>query len=177
MQDKPEISDIQSQIAESGRKVSETIDAAKDDLTVKAHDLASEGKEALTTQAHAVQNNLSGAIATFGGAIRAASEHLANSHHKSASRFALEAAGGLERISSSLRDKPFEDVLREVKSFGAQNPGALMGGSVLAGLALGRFIKSTSPSDEASRHEPQSGEGPSSSAFEDPQTLRQESEQ
>jgi len=57
----------------------------------------------------------------------------------------LDAAGGLERLSSSLKNKPFEDVLMELRSFGRDNSGALIAGSVLAGLALGRFLKSSSP--------------------------------
>ena len=84
-------------------------------------------------------------MAAFGGALRAASEHLANSDQRAASKFILDAAGGLERLSSSLKNKPFEEVLGEIRSFGRQNSGALIAGSVLAGLALGRFIKSSAP--------------------------------
>nr|WP_051695647.1 hypothetical protein [Mesorhizobium ciceri] len=78
--------------------------------------------------------------------MRAASEHLANNDQRTASKFTLDAAGSLERLSSSLKDKPFEDVLGEMRSFGRENSGALIAGSVLAGLALGRFIKSSPPS-------------------------------
>jgi len=36
-------------------------------------------------------------------------------------------------------------VLEDIQSFGHQNPGAFLAGSVLAGLALGRFIKASEP--------------------------------
>lgn len=146
---KTDFSDMQSGLADGGKKLSQAIGEAKDGLAGKAKDIASEGTEALTSQAEAVQKNISSAITAFSEAIRAASEHLANSDQKGASRFALEAAGGLERMSASLKDKPFQDVLAEIRAFGTQNPGVLVGGSVIAGLALGRFIKSSSPSGSA----------------------------
>lgn len=147
---KPDFSDMRSGLADGGNKLSQAIGEAKDGLTAKAKDIASESAEALSSQAEAVQKNLSSAITAFSGAIRAASEHLANSDQKGASRFALEAAGGLERMSESLKDKPFQDVLAEIRAFGTQNPGVLVGGSVIAGLALGRFIKSSSPNSNSS---------------------------
>lgn len=141
-----DFSDLQSTISKGGKKLSKAVGSAKDQLADKAKDVVAEGKQAVAAQGAAAQNNLSGAIAAFSGAIRAASEHLANSEQRGASKFALEAAGGLDRLSASLKDRPFEEVLSEIRTFGAQNPGVLVGGSVIAGLALGRFVKSSSPS-------------------------------
>jgi len=142
---KTEISDI---INKEKQSATEALHDARDDITRKAGEYASEAKEALFEQADGTQQDISANMAAFGGALRAASEHLANSDQRAASKFVLEAAGGIERLSSSLKNKPFEEVLGEVRSFGRQNSGALIAGSVLAGLALGRFIKS-STSDEA----------------------------
>jgi hypothetical protein len=125
----------------------------------------------MTQQAEGAQRNISANMAAFGGALRAASEHLANSDQRKASKFVLDAAGGLERLASSLKDKPFEEVLGEVRSFGRDNSPALIAGSVLAGLALGRFLKSsaaegpaaqTARDDEAGIEDP---ENTSSSQF------------
>ena len=142
---KTEISDI---INKEKQSATEALHDARDDITRKAGEYASEAKEALFEQADGTQQDISANMAAFGGALRAASEHLANSDQRAASKFVLEAAGGIERLSSSLKNKPFEEVLGEVRSFGRQNSGALIAGSVLAGLALGRFIKSSTP-DEA----------------------------
>jgi hypothetical protein len=149
---KADFSEMKSGVMESGEKIGATIGAAKHDLSDKARDIASEGKEALTDKAEAVQRNLSSAIAAFSEAVRVASEHLSNSDQKGVARYALEAAGGLERMSVSLKDKPFEDVLTEIRHFGARNPGVLVGGSVIAGLALGRFIKSSSSTGEPAKN-------------------------
>ena len=137
---KTEISDM---LTKEKQSATEALHDARDDITSKAGEYASEAKEALFEQADGAQQNISANMAAFGGAMRAASEHLANSDQRAASKFVLEAAGGIERLSSSLQNKPFEEVLGEVRSFSRQNSGALIAGSVLAGLALGRFIKSS----------------------------------
>ncbi|TPN15936.1 hypothetical protein FKO01_38980 [Mesorhizobium sp. B2-3-3] len=133
------------QLSDVQTKAADAVAAAKDEIAEKARDVAAEGKEALMDQAQGAQNNLTNAIAAFGGAIRAAGEYLANSDQRAASKFAMDVAGGLERMSASLKDKPFEGVLTEVRTFGSRNPGVLIGGAVVAGLALGRFVKSTAP--------------------------------
>ena len=128
---------------EGKRTATETLHDAKDEVARKAGEYAGEAKAALFEQAEGTQRDISSNMKAFGGALRAASEHLANSDQRAASKFVLDAAGGLERLSSSLKDKPFEEVLGDIRAFGRDNSGALIAGSVLAGLALGRFIKSS----------------------------------
>jgi hypothetical protein len=127
----------------------EALHDARDEVARKAGDYASEAKQALFDRAEGTQRDISAKLQAFGGALRAASEHLGNSDQRAASTFARDAADGLERISSSLRDKSFDEVLHEIQSFGREHSGALIAGSVLAGLALGRFIKSSPPSASA----------------------------
>lgn len=128
---------------EGKRTATETLHDAKDEVARKAGEYADEAKAALFEQAEGTQRDISSNMKAFGGALRAASEHLANADQRAASKFVLDAAGGLERLSSSLKDKPFEEVLGDIRAFGRDNSGALIAGSVLAGLALGRFIKSS----------------------------------
>jgi hypothetical protein len=164
---KTELSDA---ISKEKQSATEALHDARDEITRKAGEYASEAKDAFIDKAEGAQQNVSANMAAFGGAMRAASEHLANSDQRAASKFVLEAAGGIERLSSSLKNKPFEDVLKEVRSFGRQNSGALIAGSVLAGLALGRFIKSSTPNkpqtnDSESEPAQQPGGGMSSETF------------
>jgi hypothetical protein len=158
-------SELSERFEQEARSASEALHDARDELTRKAGDYASEAKQVVFDAAEGTQRDLSSNLKAFGGALRAASEHLANSEQRTASKFALDAAGGLERLSSSLKDKPFEEVLGEIQSFGRENSGALIAGSVLAGLALGRFIKSSSPTSPAHTGAPSQGGGTSASAF------------
>jgi hypothetical protein len=157
-------SELSERLEQETRSASEALHDARDELNRKAIDYAAETKQALFDKAEGTQRDLSANLKAFGGALRAASEHLANSDQRTASKFALDAAGGLERLSSSLKDKPFEEVLGEIQSFGRENSGALIAGSVLAGLALGRFIKSSSPTSPADTGVPYQGSGISASA-------------
>ena len=144
-------SEVTERLQQEKQTATEVLHDAQHDLAEKASEYATEAKEAVTQQAEGVQRNISANMAAFGGALRAASEHLANSDQRKASKFVLDAAGGLERLASSLKDKPFEEVLGEVRSFGRDNSPMLIAGSVLAGLALGRFLKSSAPDDPDAR--------------------------
>ncbi|MEI8700834.1 hypothetical protein LRP31_21640 [Mesorhizobium mediterraneum] len=138
-------SELSERFQQETQTATEALHDARDELTRKAGDYASEAKQELFNKAEGTQRDISSNLKAFSGALRAASEHLANNDQRTASKLTLDAAGGLERLSSSLKDKPFEDVLGEMRSFGRENSGALIAGSVLAGLALGRFIKSSPP--------------------------------
>jgi hypothetical protein len=137
--------EITSKIQDEKASATRVMHDVGDQVTAKASEYASEVKEAVLKQADGTQRDISSNLAAFGGALRAASEHLANADQKTASKFVLDAAGGLESLSGSLKNKPFEEVLGDLRSFGNNNAGALIAGSVLAGLALGRFLKSSGP--------------------------------
>ena len=173
--------ELADKFEEGKRTATEALHDAKDEVARKAGEYASEAKAALFEQAEGTQRDISSNMKAFGGALRAASEHLANSDQRAASKFVLDAAGGLERLSSSLKDKPFEEVLGEIRAFGRDNSGALIAGSVLAGIALGRFIKSSavpsrtdgssssqSSSDAPENADPSTQGGESSSRSNDP---------
>lgn len=138
--------EIVEKLEQGKRTATEALQDARDEVTQKVGGYTAEAKEALFKRAEGTQRDISSNLRAFGGALRAASEHLANSDQRTASKFVMDAAGGMERLSSSLKDKPFEDVLEEIRTFGRDNSGALIAGSVLAGLALGRFVKSSAPS-------------------------------
>ncbi|ESZ40973.1 MULTISPECIES: hypothetical protein [unclassified Mesorhizobium] len=145
-------SDVSDRLRQENERASELLHDARDEVTRKAGDYASEATQVISDKAEEAQRDIGSSLAALGGALRAASDHLASNDERNASKFALDAASGLERLSSSLKQKPFSQVLDDVQSFGRQNPGVLLAGSVLAGLALGRFIKaspSARPDSEA----------------------------
>ena len=130
----------------------EALHDARDEVARKAGEYASEAKAAAMEQAEVAQKDVSANLAALGGALRAAGDHLSGNDQRAASRFVTQAADGLERFAKSLKNKPFADVLEDVRSFGRENSGALIAGSLLAGLALGRFVKSSMPASDASQH-------------------------
>ncbi|WP_189545659.1 hypothetical protein [Mesorhizobium sp. M2E.F.Ca.ET.209.01.1.1] len=139
---KDEVSD---RIQQETQSAGEALHDARDEVARRASAFAGEAQQAVAEKAEEAQRDIGSSLSAFGGALRAASDHLAESDQSAASQFMQEAASGLERLSSSLKEKPFGQVLEDVQSFGRQNPGTLLAGSVLAGLALGRFIKASPP--------------------------------
>lgn len=144
-QSKADLGAAKSDLANKMHVAKGALDDVRNQVSRKAEEYASEAKEALVGQAQDKQRDFGANLNAFGGALRAASEHLANTDQKTAAKFILDAAGGLEQLSSSLKNKPFEEVLGEIRLFGRDYSGVLITGSVMAGLALGRFIKSSEP--------------------------------
>lgn len=109
-------------------------------------DLASrKTREQIESQKRAAADTLD----EFANAIRHAGEELAQHDQTLAGRMVKQAADGLERFSRSVADKRPEELLDAVRDFGRRNPLALVAGSVLAGVALARFLRSSSQHDHS----------------------------
>ena len=104
----------------------------------KASEKADQGKEAITS-----------ALGDFSEAIRRAGEELGEKDQTLAARLVAQAADGLETLSRAVSEKRPEDMLNAVRDFGRNNPTAFLAGSVLAGLALGRFARSSAQHEQA----------------------------
>ncbi len=61
-----------------------------------------------------------------------------------------EAADGLKQIARAVQGKSIGAMAGELSEFGRQNPLAYLGGAALAGFALARFARASSP--EGARH-------------------------
>ena len=88
-------------------------------------------------------------LGDFANAVRRAGDELARSDQSMAIHLVRQAADGLEGFARSLTDKRPEEMLQAVREFGRRNPTAFIAGSVLAGVAIGRFLRSSSPSSQA----------------------------
>jgi uncharacterized phage infection (PIP) family protein YhgE len=63
-----------------------------------------------------------------------------------AADYVREAASGIDRMSSSLRNKSVDEMVGAVSDFARTQPAAFFGATVLAGFALSRFLKSSAES-------------------------------
>jgi hypothetical protein len=144
-------SSAQDTIKHEAQSAKEALHDARDEVARKAGEYASEAKAAAAEQAQVAQKDVSASLAAFGGALRVAGDHLAGSDQRAASQFVMQAANGIERFAGSLKNKPLAEVIDDVRTFGRENSGALIVGSLLAGLALGRFVKSSMPESAGSK--------------------------
>jgi hypothetical protein len=82
-------------------------------------------------------------LGAFANAIRHAGDELAEHDQSLAGRVVKQAADGLEHLSRTVSEKRPEELLSAVREFGRSNPAAFIAGSVLLGVALGRFARSS----------------------------------
>jgi len=109
----------------------------------KVADKAEQGKQTVTT-----------AVSDFAEAIRKASQELTSRDQTMAARLVSQAAEGLESLSRAASEKRPEDMLNAVRDFGRANPTAFLAGTVLAGIALGRFARSSAHHADAPANQP-----------------------
>lgn len=133
-----------------------TLSGTGGDLSEKVSELAGDAKEAVVRKAENVKQGLSGGLMALGGALRAAGNHLSESGQAGSSKFVGEAASGLERLAGSLENQPLGEVVDQLRTFGRDNAGGLFAGSMLAGFALGRLLKTA---DGANQSPSSSGSG------------------
>jgi hypothetical protein len=109
-------------------------------------------------------------MAAFANAIRHAGDELAQQDQSMAGRVVKQAADGLEHLSRTVSEKRPEELLEAVRDFGRSNPTAFIAGSVLLGVALGRFARSSEArtSDAPATYVQSQDFGPRPGASEEP---------
>lgn len=156
--------ELKKSIGKETRAAKNVLHDATDAAKQKVSALGSGAKDGALREAEGVKQEASAGLHAFAEAVRSAGDKLADSDQGIAGRMVREAASGLERLSSSLGKKQLEDIIDDVRDFGRKNPTAFIAGSVLAGLALGRFVRSTDdeikPAKRARKNLSTGGENP-----------------
>jgi hypothetical protein len=107
-------------------------------------------RDGLQDVAQATKENLSqhkdsyaGSIGDFASALRKAGRE--SGGEQGIGRMADWAADGLERVSTTLKSKDMNGMLREVESFARSQPVAFFCAAAAAGFLATRFLKAGSP--------------------------------
>jgi hypothetical protein len=101
-----------------------------------SRDLQDSVRSTLTQQKAGAASSLG----SFAGALRKAAKD-SDGEGQGVGRMAEWAADGLERVSSTLRSKDLDGMLREVQAFARQQPIAFFAAAVAAGFLATRFLK------------------------------------
>lgn len=104
-------------------------------------------------------------LGAFANAIRHAGDELAQQDQSVAGRVVKQAADGLEHLSRTVSEKRPEELLGAVRDFGRSNPVAFLAGSVLLGVALGRFARSSESHGDTGRIIPSQDFGQSAASL------------
>jgi hypothetical protein len=83
-----------------------------------------------------------GQLDSLGRSVHAAAEELGNEMPQAAS-YVRSVADSIQQASSRLRNRSIEDLMSDFNKFARDQPAAAFAGSVLAGFAISRFLKSS----------------------------------
>ncbi len=153
---------LQVEQAEAQSKLSEASEAVRQE----AKQVGAQAQEMAGEQAEKVKEAAASHLDVFADALRAASDELGRNQSGPAAEMVSSAASGLEGLTRSLHGQSTGEMIETVRRFGRENPVGFLAGSVLAGVALGRFasVATTAPAGADDRQRstvtPAGGTGP-----------------
>jgi F0F1-type ATP synthase membrane subunit b/b' len=130
---------LEREATSAREKLSEARRMAEEQARSIVDDAAHQARSYADTQKEMAARSLK----DFADAVRNASDELGQRDQSLAARFVREAAGGLESLSQSVNSRSFDGMLDTVRDFARSNPTAFVAGSVLAGVAIGRFARAS----------------------------------
>lgn len=140
------ISDLAKSAASTvGDEATKIATAAKSEAADVLNAVKAEALDVADKQKEAAVSGLN----AFAGAVRKASDDLKSNDQTVVSQFLGHAAEGLESAARSFGSTEPGQLLAQVREFARNNPSMFIAGSVLAGLALGRFIRSSDSHESA----------------------------
>lgn len=103
-------------------------------------------KEQASTRVNEQKVRAAEGLGSVASAIRQASEHL-RSENQTLATYADKAVDQIQVFADRMRDKDPAEMVRDAERFARRNPTAFVGGAFVLGLALARFLKSSSEAD------------------------------
>ena len=105
-----------------------------------AQDVRQRARSAADQQKHAAVGRVEG----IAHALRTASDELRDQGQPIVAEYSRYAAEGLESMAQSLDRRQVGDFVNGIEQFARERPVAFIGGAMVAGFALARFMKSSS---------------------------------
>lgn len=109
------------------------------------------GTETLDEQ----RQNAAAGLGDIAGALHRTAQDLDGKYRSGVAQMAERAADGMDRLSTTLRRKDVNQLLRDTESFARSQPALFVGAAVAAGFLAMRFLKSSDVHDDSAVH----GEG------------------
>lgn len=149
-------------------KVEEYQDEAKSAISRLTGDAKARARAAVEDRKNASAQD----VADIAHALRTSADDLEQRDRTAAAGYVRQAAGGLEQFADSLQRRDLDDMVRQTEEFARRQPGLFVGGAVVAGFALARFLKSSADRRRTEAYgEPYRG-APTASGGYDPTTTR-----
>ncbi len=109
----------------------------------KVADLGADVQAATAEQITTLQSRLAEGITAYADAADEASRAFADKESTRTAELMQSAAGVLRDLAGSLSNKPIANVVDDLRGYGRSHPAILVGGAMLAGIAIGRLMRSS----------------------------------
>ena len=128
--------DAGQQVADKAAQMAEQAKGAVGDTVSKVRDQA-------VSQIDVQKSRATDAISSVASAVRQTGEQLRQQDQAAIAQYADTAADQIERFSTYLNNRDFNDLTIEVERFARRQPAIFLGGALMAGILVSRFLKSS----------------------------------
>lgn len=115
------------------------------DLKVQGREVADQVKQAAEGAIDRRSTKLADGLDSVEQAMRVAADDLEREGQDWLADYTRRAAGQVERVTRYLHDEDAPAMLTDLEDMARKNPGTFLGTSFAAGLAAGRFLRSSGP--------------------------------
>lgn len=124
----------------------EQVKSLASDAKEQAKDVANQARDHVQTLVGEQKNQAADRLHSLADALREAGRKLNEGQQAGDfGQYADRAAQQVERLSGYLRDRELRDFVRDTETFARRRPEVFLGGTLIAGLMLARFLKASSP--------------------------------
>jgi len=141
--------DMASTVREEARRTGESV---AEEAKAVADEAATRGREHAEQRFEQGKGALEDQVSTIRSAVDGAAKRLDDENSPLAS-YAGELSDQIARFSSGIENSSLDDVAIATRRVARENPGLFVLGSVVAGIAAGRFFKASSSRDHERDHD------------------------
>lgn len=138
----------EASIHDEKERVKQKAKEAADQVRQKTTEAIRNAEEQGRAMAEEQKQQVADQVGSIGHALHTSAQHLHEENQRIVAHYLDQAAARFDRVSQNLRDNSVGRLISQVEDFARRQPGVFLGGAVVTGFLLARFLKSS-----ASRHE------------------------
>jgi hypothetical protein len=138
--------DTKDQAKDLAQGAKEQVKSLASDAKDQAKDMANQARDHVQTLVGQQKDQAADRLGSLAEALREAGRKLNEGQQAGDfGHYADRAAGQVERLSRYLRENDLSGFVRDTESFARRRPEVFLGGTLIAGLMLARFLKASTP--------------------------------
>lgn len=133
------------------RRAKGSVREMRDDLKSQVREQTDRAKDSATRFASERKHTLAGTIEALATAFDSAASTLGERHEPRLADWTREISGRARRLASYLEENDTRGLVTDLEGSAREHPAAFVGSSFAAGVAAGRFLRSSSRTESAGR--------------------------